>query len=53
MAIQNLFWGAMTPVAGAFADKYGSSRVLMVGARHLWAGSGRHAQRVTIPACCI
>lgn len=32
MALQNLLWGAMTPVAGALADRYGSARVLVVGA---------------------
>jgi MFS family permease len=32
IAIQNLIWGAMTPVAGALADRYGSARVLISGA---------------------
>jgi predicted MFS family arabinose efflux permease len=32
MAIQNLVWGLATPVAGAFADRYGSAKVLMTGA---------------------
>jgi MFS family permease len=32
MALQNLLWGAMTPVAGALADRYGSARVIAVGA---------------------
>jgi MFS family permease len=32
MAIQNLFWGAGVPVAGALADRYGPTRVLIVGA---------------------
>src|SRR5687768_1631332 len=31
LALQNLVWGAMTPVAGAIADRYGSTRVLMAG----------------------
>jgi MFS family permease len=31
MALQNLLWGIMTPVAGAVADKYGSARVLILG----------------------
>ncbi len=31
MAIQNLFWGAGVPVAGALADRYGPTRVLVVG----------------------
>ncbi len=38
MALQNLLWGAMTPVAGALADRYGSARVLMVGALLYAAG---------------
>ena len=32
LAIQNLLWGAMQPVFGAIADRYGTSRVLMGGA---------------------
>jgi len=32
MALQNLLWGIGTPFAGALADRYGSARVLMVGA---------------------
>jgi predicted MFS family arabinose efflux permease len=32
IALQNLLWGAMTPVAGALADRYGSARVLITGA---------------------
>jgi predicted MFS family arabinose efflux permease len=32
IALQNLVWGIMTPVAGALADKYGSARVLITGA---------------------
>jgi MFS family permease len=32
IAIQNLLWGIGTPIAGALADRYGSARVLMVGA---------------------
>ncbi len=32
LAIQNLLWGAASPVAGAIADKYGSGRVLAGGA---------------------
>lgn len=30
-AIQNLLWGVGQPFAGAFADRYGARRVLMVG----------------------
>jgi predicted MFS family arabinose efflux permease len=32
MALQNLLWGLATPVAGAFADRYGAARVLIAGA---------------------
>ncbi len=32
IAIQNLLWGIATPMAGAMADRYGSARVLMLGA---------------------
>ncbi len=32
IAFQNLLWGIATPIAGALADRYGSSRVLMAGA---------------------
>ena len=32
MAIQNLAWGIAQPFAGGFADKYGTARVLSVGA---------------------
>ena len=31
-AIQNLMWGVATPFAGAIADKFGSMRVLALGA---------------------
>ena len=32
IAIQNIVWGLSQPVAGAIADKYGSARMLAVGA---------------------
>jgi MFS family permease len=32
IAIQNLMWGIATPIAGMLADRYGSARVLIVGA---------------------
>jgi MFS family permease len=32
MAIQNLLWGLGVPVAGALADRYGPTRVLILGA---------------------
>jgi MFS family permease len=37
IAIQNLVWGAAQPFAGMLADKYGSGRVLVVGA-FIYAG---------------
>lgn len=38
MAIQNLVWGLAQPVAGGFADKYGTGRVLAAGALFYAAG---------------
>jgi MFS family permease len=38
LAIQNLLWGTFQPFAGALADRYGSLRVLMVGALFYAAG---------------
>lgn len=32
MALQNLIWGVAQPFAGAFADKFGTYRVIVVGA---------------------
>ncbi len=32
LAIQNLFWGLALPIAGALADKHGSTRVIIFGA---------------------
>jgi MFS family permease len=32
LAIQNLLWGIATPFAGALADRYGATRVLIAGA---------------------
>jgi MFS family permease len=41
LAVQNLFWGLVTVVAGGIADKYGNLRVLLVGvlcyALGMWA----------------
>ena len=31
LALQNLFWGLSQPIAGAFADKFGTSKVIIVG----------------------
>src|SRR6476659_4766024 len=38
LAIQVLIWGAATPFAGAIADRFGSLRVLSVGAVMYCAG---------------
>lgn len=38
LAIQNLFWGLGLPVAGMLADKWGASRVIMLGAVMYAAG---------------
>lgn len=32
MALQNLIWGMAQPIAGAVADKYGTFRVIIIGA---------------------
>ncbi|MEM1200844.1 MAG: MFS transporter [Pseudomonadota bacterium] len=32
IALQNLIWGAFQPLAGGIADRYGTARVLVVGA---------------------
>ncbi len=32
MAVQNLMWGATQPFAGMLADKYGTARVVVIGA---------------------
>lgn len=31
LALQNLLWGLTQPIAGAFADKFGTTRVVIVG----------------------
>lgn len=31
IAVQNLLWGALTPLCGAFADRFGTGRVLVAG----------------------
>jgi MFS family permease len=38
IAIQNLGWGLMAPVAGVFADRFGAFRVLLVGSLFYAAG---------------
>ena len=32
LAIQNLMWGLGVPVAGAIADRFGATRILVLGA---------------------
>ena len=32
LALQNIVWGMAQPIAGGFADKYGTSRVIIAGA---------------------
>jgi MFS family permease len=38
MALQNLLWGVFQPIAGGIADRYGTARVLMIGALLYAAG---------------
>jgi MFS family permease len=38
IAVLNLIWGAAAPFAGAFADKFGSLRIILVGAACYIAG---------------
>ena len=38
MALQNLLWGIFQPFCGMFADRYGSGRVLVIGALAYAAG---------------
>lgn len=38
IAIQNLMWGAFQPIAGGFADRYGTGRVLVAGGVFYAAG---------------
>jgi len=40
LAIQNLLWGVGQPFAGAIADKYGTNRVIAIGAFLYAAGIG-------------
>jgi MFS family permease len=39
MAIQNLMWGVVQPIAGAFADRYGPVKVIAIGAVIYAAGT--------------
>ena len=45
LAIQNLLWGIGQPIAGAIADRFGSLRVISVGALLYAAGLFTHALR--------
>ncbi len=47
IAIQNLLWGAGQPFAGAMADKYGTNRVLVIGAVLYAAGLALMAHSTT------
>ncbi len=47
MAVQNLVWGAATPFAGMFADRFGSHRVALVCALFYVAGLATMAQATT------
>jgi MFS family permease len=47
LAVQNLLWGIGQPFAGGIADRYGSSRVLMVGALFYALGLALMAQSNT------
>lgn len=38
LAVQNLMWGAFGPIAGMAADRYGTMRVVLVGALAYMAG---------------
>lgn len=47
VAIQNLLWGAALPFAGAFADRFGSFRVLALGSLVYAAGLALMSQATT------
>ena len=42
LALQNLLWGLSQPIAGAIADKFGTSRVIIVGSIFYSLGLGRN-----------
>jgi len=52
MAVQNLVWGATQPFAGMLADKYGTARVVVVGALLYSLGLAAMAHATT-PAMLI
>jgi MFS family permease len=41
LAVQNLMWGATQPFAGMIADKYGTARVVLVGAALIFSAWSR------------
>ncbi len=47
VAIQNIVWGVSQPIAGAIADRFGSARVLIVGAVIYGMGLALMAQSST------
>ncbi len=44
LAIQNLAWGVAQPFVGMLADRYGTARVLTLGAHPLRLGSHHYGQ---------
>ncbi len=38
MALQNVFWGISSPIAGAYADKYGAGKVATIGTLFYFLG---------------
>ena len=47
MAVQNLMWGATQPFAGMLADKYGTARIVVIGALLYVAGLATMAHAET------
>jgi predicted MFS family arabinose efflux permease len=52
-AVGQLMWGVTQPIAGAFADRYGSGRVMLVGAIAIAAGTALVPYAGTLPALMI
>jgi predicted MFS family arabinose efflux permease len=52
-AVGQLMWGITQPVAGAFADRYGSGRVMLVGAIAIAVGTALIPYAGTLPALMI
>ncbi|HYA04332.1 MAG TPA: MFS transporter, partial [Xanthobacteraceae bacterium] len=53
LALQNLLWGIGQPLAGMIADRYGTARVLSVGAFMYALGLVLMAQATSAPALDI